>query len=187
MRHVFLIRNVTLGQRGHPSAADLLGAFGAAGAAGAVSVQSNGTVVVESTDPSALAEAVEDALEGATGIRREVFALPLTVIEGIVAEHADGPDTSRLELTVHAAPVVAANEEAAREAQRRGRCRVLTAGEQEGTAWAIVLNDVERQSNGTPVVERITGGPATSRSLATLRKVVERFGVGGSTGGAKVR
>ena len=64
---------------------------------------------------------------------------------------------------------------------------MLAAGEPVGTAGASVLNDVERQSNGTPVVERITGGPATSRSLATLRKVVERFGVGGSTGGAKVR
>ena len=187
MRHVFLIRNVNLGQRGHPSAADLLGAFAAAGAAGAVSVQSNGTVVVESTDSSALAEAVEDALEGATGIRREVFALPLTVIASIVDAHVGRPDSSRLELTVHSSPAVLTGGDAAEEAQRRGRCRVLSAGECEGTAWALVLNDVERQSNGTPVIERITGAPATSRSLATLRRVVERFGDGGSTGGAKVR
>lgn len=180
MRHVLLIRNVNLGQRGQPSTADLLGAFTGAGAVDAVSVQSNGTVVVESADPSALAEAVEDALEAATGIRHEVFALPLTVIASIVAEHGDGPDVSRLELTVHAAPAVTANEEAARKVQGRGRCLVLTAGEHEGTAWAIVLNDVERQSNGTPVVERITGAPATSRGLATLRRVVERFGDGAS-------
>lgn len=176
MRHVFLIRNVNLGQRGHPSAADLLGAFAAAGAADAVSVQSNGTVVVESTDPSALAEAVEDALEGATGIRREVFALPLTVIASIVAEHGDGPDASRLELTVHSAPAVITGDGAGEDTQRRGRCRVLSVGECEGTAWVLVLNEVERQSNGTPVVERIMGGPATSRSLTTLRRVVERFG-----------
>ncbi len=176
MRHVFLIRNVNLGQRGHPSAADLLGAFAAAGAAGAVSVQSNGTVVVESTDPSALAEAVEDALEGATGIRREVFALPLTVIASIVDAYVDGADSSRLELTVYSAPAVMTGDNAAEETQRRGRCRVLSAGECEGAAWALVLNEVERQSNGTPVVERIMGGPATSRSLATLRRVAERFG-----------
>lgn len=180
MRYVFLIRNVNLGQRDQPSTADLLGAFTGVGAVDAVSVQSNGTVVVESTDPSALAEAVEDALEEATGIRREVFALPLTVIASIVVEHAVGPDASRLELTVHSAPAVMTSGDAAEDAQRRGRCRVLSVGEREGAAWAVVLNEVERQSNGTPVIERITGGPATSRSLATLRRVVERFGDGGS-------
>ena len=59
MKHVFLIRNVNLGQRGQPSTADLLGVFAAAGAVDAVSVQSNGTVIVESADASALAEAVD--------------------------------------------------------------------------------------------------------------------------------
>jgi uncharacterized protein (DUF1697 family) len=180
MMHVFFVRNVNLGQRGQPSTADLLDAFAATGAVDAVSVQSNGTVVVASSGPSALAEAVEDALEAATGIRREVCALPLTVIGAIVDEHADRLDASRRELTVTAGPAIATDSEAAGESQRRGGCRVVAAGEHEGTAWAVVLNDAERQSNGTPVVERIMGTPATSRSLGTLRRVVDRFGDGGS-------
>lgn len=175
MRRVVFVRNVNLGQRGQPSTADLLRAFAAAGASDAVSVQSNGTVVVESTDPSTLAEAVEDALEAATGIRREVFALPLTVIASIVTEHAVGPAASRCEVSVYEGSGFDAGSPVARDAQRRGRCRVLSVGDHEGAAWAVVLNDAERQSNGTPVVERIMGGPATSRSLATLRRVVERF------------
>lgn len=181
MTLVVLVRNVNLGQRGHPSAADLLAAFAAAGAADAMSVQSNGTVLVPShdgaaLDPAALAEAVEDALEVATGIRREVFALPLEAIAAVVDEHADRPDASRRELTVHAAPSPPLDDAAARDAERRGRCRIVATGEHDGVAWAVVVNDVERQSNGTPVLERLTGGPATSRLLATLRRVVERLG-----------
>lgn len=180
MKHVFLIRNVNLGQRGQPSTADLLGVFAAAGAADAVSVQSNGTVIVESADASALAEAVEDALEGATGIRRAVFALPLTQIAAIIDEHAGREDASRHELTVHAAPAVDPSTPAAESAQRRGSCCIVATGEHDEIAWAVVLNAVERQSNGTPVIERAAGLPTTSRSLATLRRVVELFGDGGS-------
>ncbi|WP_156376830.1 MULTISPECIES: DUF1697 domain-containing protein [unclassified Microcella] len=180
MRHVLLIRNVNVGQRGQPSTADLLDGVAAAGAVDAVSVQSNGTVVVESGDPSALAEAVEDALGSATGIRREVFALPMEVIEAIADDHGDRPDASRRELTVHAAPAVDPSTAAAESAQRLGGCCIVATGEHAGSAWAVVLNDVERQSNGTPVIERVAVTPATSRSLATLRRVVERFGDGGS-------
>jgi uncharacterized protein (DUF1697 family) len=45
--HVALLRNVNVGQRGHPSTDDLLSAFAAAGATHAVSFQSNGTPLVE--------------------------------------------------------------------------------------------------------------------------------------------
>ncbi len=62
------------------------------------------------------------------------------------------------------------DERTAREAARR-RCRLL----QTGPGWTVVLDERDRESNGTPVLERITGAPASSRGLPTLVQLVDRF------------
>ncbi|WP_344736882.1 hypothetical protein [Microbacterium awajiense] len=43
-----------------------------------------------------------------------------------------------------------------------------------GEGWVVTLNDRERESNATPTVERLTGGRATSRSMTTVRRLLDR-------------
>ncbi len=168
MRHVAFVRNLNQGQRGHVSTPDLLAAFAGAGCRGPVAVRSNGTVVFEG-DPGAALDAVE-ALAARTGVVREVFVLSLAQVVAVVDEHGAAPDTGRRELTLHAPVTVPLDERTAREAARR-RCRLL----QTGPGWTVVLDERDRESNGTPVLERITGAPASSRGLPTLVQLVDRF------------
>jgi uncharacterized protein (DUF1697 family) len=167
--HVALWRNVNVGQRGHPSAAELLAALAAAGAPDAVSVQSNGTILF-SARPAEVDGLVRDAvaaLARAAGHARELFAMPLETLQPVVDEHGSALDAHRRELTLHGGGVLPPDAPALLEAERRGRCTVIDAGR----GWVVTLNHRDRQSNGTPVVEHVLGVPATSRSFATLARV----------------
>lgn len=168
MRHVAFVRDLNQGQRGHPTTADLLAAFAAAGCREPQAFRSNGTVVFDG-DPAAAQDAL-GLLAARTGTERDVFTLPLDAVAAVVAEHGDRPDTGRRELTLHAPVTIALDEHAAQEAARR-RCRIL----QTGPGWAVTVNERDRESNATPVLERITGAPASSRGLPTLTRLVDRF------------
>lgn len=176
VHHVAFIRNVNQGQRGQPSTADLVGAFSDAGCADAVTFQSNGTIVfpagprgVDGAD-AVIADALV-ALAARSGLEREGFGMPLPTLGAIVDAHAGEPDAHRRELTLHSGGVLEmADPDVVREAAHR-RCRVVDAG----PGWAVLLNERDRESNGTPVVERLTGGPATSRGIPTLVRLVDRF------------
>ena len=163
MQFVAFFRNVNQGQRGHPSTADLLTAVHATGATDAFAFRSNGTVVFDSGDIDSVAGALQrEQLSG-----REVFVRPATFFESLM--HYEGsPLKSRLEVTIFESETSLAEAEAdadvVHDAERRGRCEIV----ESAAGWALVLNHSEHQSNGTPVVERIIGGPATSRGLSTL-------------------
>lgn len=167
MRQVAFVRNLNQGQRGHVSTAELLAAFRAAGCEDPHAFRSNGTVVFGG-DPGSAADAV-GVLAARTGVGREVFVVALGQLVDIVSDHADTPDAHRRELTLHAPVTIADDERTAREAARR-RCRVL----QTGPGWAVLVNERERESNATPVLERITGAPASSRGIPTLAGLVDR-------------
>ncbi|MFE7845694.1 DUF1697 domain-containing protein [Microbacterium sp. NPDC057407] len=171
MQSVVFFRNVNQGQRGHPAAVDLRGALADCGFAEATPFQSNGTVVVRGVvAPDALGD-IESALAGRTGLLREVFALPLAQAIEIVEAHGDTPDASRRELTLYGGDALDPEDAAtAREAAHR-RCRLIASG----VGWAVSVNERERESNATPVIERLTGTPATSRGFPTLRRLIERF------------
>jgi uncharacterized protein (DUF1697 family) len=171
VQHVAFIRNVNQGQGGHPSTADLVGAFVDAGCPDAVAFQSNGTIVFETDDPDAAIADALAALEARSGIAREGFGMPLSDLARIVEAHAGEPEGHRRELTLHTGGVIAASDpDVMREAAHR-RCRVVDAG----PGWAVLLNERDRESNGTPVVERLTGARATSRGIPTLTRLVDRF------------
>ncbi|MCO7219236.1 DUF1697 domain-containing protein [Klenkia sp. PcliD-1-E] len=171
MRHVAFIRNLNQGQRGHVRTADLLAAFEAAGCGDPAAFRSNGTVVFDG-DPGA-AQDVADALAASTGVRRDVFVVSLDDVAAVVAEHGGAPDAGRRELTLHAPVTIPLDERTRQEAARR-RCRVL----QAGPGWAVTVNERDRESNATPVVERLTGAPASSRGIPTLTALVQKFGPG---------
>jgi uncharacterized protein (DUF1697 family) len=174
VRVVAFFRNVNQGQRGHPATSDLLAAFADAGCDDAVTFQSNGTVVF----PDAAADravqtahAVQDALAARAGVEREIFVMPLDQVAELVEAHAREPDAARRELTLHGGGILDLSDASvAREAARR-RCRRVAAG----PGWTIAINERDRESNATPTVERLTSGPATSRGLPTLIRLVDRF------------
>lgn len=168
MRHVAFVRNLNQGQRGHVSTADLIAAFVDAGCHDPVPFQSNGTVVFGG-DP-ALAHDAMDALAARTGVEREVFTIALDELRDIVAAHRDAPDSGRRELTLHGGDAIVLDAQTEHEAARR-RCRVLDSG----AGWVVTLNERDRESNATPVIERLTGQPATSRGLPTLTRLIARF------------
>jgi len=168
MRHVALIRNLNQGQRGHASTADLVAAFTDAGCRNPTPFQSNGTVVFEGE--ACLAADAMSALAARTGVAREVFVLELDELVDIVTAHRDADDAARREFTAHAPVTITLDDEAAREAARR-RCVLL----ETGRGWTIAVDERDRESNATPVIERLTGAPATSRGIPTLARLADRF------------
>lgn len=143
--------------------------FAAAGSDAAVPFQSNGTIVFEATDADAIVAEVV-AMLGALGYRRDCFVMPASELSAIAHAWAGSPAVSRLELTLHDGGTLDVDGElATREAERR-RCRLIASG----PGWVVVLNDRERESNGTPAVEHAIGGSATSRSLRTVLRLLDR-------------
>jgi len=176
--HVALLRNVNVGQRGHPSTEDLLNAFAAAGATDALSFQSNGTIVFSALagEAESVAQDAVAALARAAGFAREVFTASLASLRPLVDEHGSAPDAHRRELTLHGGAELRPDEPALLEAERRARCTVLDAA----PGWVVTLNLRDRQSNGTPLVEHVLGIPATSRGLPTLVRLLEQIDRAGS-------
>ena len=171
--HVALLRSVNVGQRGHPSADDLLSAFAAAGAPDALSFQSNGTIVftARAAEADGVAQDAVAALARAAGHEREVFTASLASLRPLVDEHGSAPDARRRELTLHGGPALEPDSVALLEAERRAHCTMLDSA----PGWVVTLNLRDRQSNGTPLVEHVLGIPATSRGLPTLVRLFEKL------------
>lgn len=164
------VRNVNQGQRGHPSTADLIGAFIDARCSTATPFQSNGTLVVEA-DSIDVVESASLHLAERSGIERDVFALPLAELAEIV-ETSTAEPIARAELTLHRGRIIdIESPHVIREAAHR-RCTFVASGE----GWVVTVNERDRESNATPVLERLTGGLATSRGLTTIVRLLERFG-----------
>ncbi|MDO8148281.1 MULTISPECIES: DUF1697 domain-containing protein [unclassified Isoptericola] len=168
--HVAFFRNLNQGQRSQPTTADLRAVFAEAGAAVAEPYRSNGTVVFAGDDPDAVVDDVLTALAVRTSYHDLVLVRPLAFLEQVVDRHA-GPDAHRCELTLFPGTTVIADDVLAHEAGRR-RCAVVD----RGPGWAVVQNDRDRQSNGTPALEAAGARRATSRGVPTLAGLVERFG-----------
>lgn len=167
MLHVAFVRNLNQGQRGHVSTTDLVAAFDDAGCHDASPFQSNGTIVF-SGEAAHAADAM-CALAARTGVEREVFTLAWEDLADTVDAHRHADDAACRELTLHAPVRIALDEQSGREAARR-RCRLL----QTEVGWTVTANERDRESNATPVIERLTGAPATSRGLPTLIRLIDR-------------
>lgn len=172
MQQVALFRNVNQGQRGHPRTAELVEAFAEAGVRDAVAFQSNGTVIFAAEDGQSVADDVRERLAARGAFDDAVYARPLEAIALLVDRHAERVEAGRMELTLFpAGHVIADDDTLAREAGRR-RCAAI----ELGPGFAVVMNDNDRESNGTPTVQAVLGVPATSRGLRTLVRLVDRFG-----------
>jgi uncharacterized protein (DUF1697 family) len=171
VRHIAFLRNVNQGQRGHPSTADILAAFADAGARDAVAFQSNGTILFVSDDPQYLVDDATAALAARAGVERQGFWMPWPELAAIVDAHALQPDAARRELTLHGGRAIDRDDpEVVRVAAHR-RVSIVDAGD----GWIMSVNERDHESNATPVAERLTGAPATSRGLGTLVRLIDRF------------
>jgi hypothetical protein len=159
MPWVAFFRNLNQGQRGSPSSQALADALRDAGADRVTLVRGNGTAVFTADDPVATAQRAAGALSpwaDRVFVRDWVW---LKQLVGGIDVALDG----RTEVTLF--DDVELNE----AIPIRGTgCTIVAAGE----GFALVENDEERRSNGTPTVERLLGAPATSRGISTLRRVV---------------
>lgn len=168
MRCVAFLRNVNQGQSGHPSTDDLVSAFADVGCPGAVPFQSNGTVVFGVDDPKGVADDIRSEL-ATRGYDRACFTLPLDVLSGIAEPFAGAPDADRTELTLHAAVTLDLDDPHVTSVAAHRRCRLVAIGD----GWTVSVNERPRESNATPVIERLTDAPATSRSLRTVLRLVD--------------
>lgn len=171
MRQVAFLRNVNQGQRGHPSTRDVLGAFYDAGCADASCFQCNGTVAFDADPSPDFMTDVLASLAGRSGAERAGYAVPLRELASIVRADTDAADVSRRELTLHSGGTIDATAEEVVSRAARRRCAVVGAG----AGWVVVVNHRAHESNATPVVEKITGGAATSRGFPTLLRLLDRF------------
>lgn len=168
---VAFLRNVNQGQRGHVTTGDVHGAFSDAGVAGAVTFQSNGTVVFYAVDPDVVIADVRASIAARAGFHLSIFSIDLACVEQVVDEGIGAPDADRRELTLFDAAAVFALSPEVDAIARTRRCTVL----QSGPGWAVTANERDRESNATPTIEQIIGGPASSRGMPTLVRLVRRF------------
>jgi uncharacterized protein (DUF1697 family) len=171
MRCIALLRNVNQGQRGHPSTADILAAFADAGCSDAVPFQSNGTLLFHSDEPAEVTATVTASIEARTGLERDCFWIPFTVLVEVVDAHGATSEPRRYEFTLHRGATIDPADSRVTEQAAARRCRIVDAG----PGWTLTRNDREGEGNATPVIEGLTAGRATSRGLTTLVRLVDRF------------
>jgi uncharacterized protein (DUF1697 family) len=170
VRSVAFLRNVNQGQRGHPSTTEIADAFAAAGADEIELFQSNGTVLFAADDPEVVLDRAVAALAAASGHEREAYGMPLAELARIVDAHAAAVDAGRRELTLHGGGTIDLDAPDVVAQAARVRCVIVDAG----PGWIVSTNERDRESNATPLAQRLTGTPATSRGLPTLVRLVDR-------------
>jgi len=166
------MRNVNQGQRGHPSTSDILAGFADAGCPDAVTFQSNGTVLFDSRSPKTVVDAAAEAIAARSGQAREIFWISVNNVVAVVQTHGGASEPRRYEFTLHGGGTIGLDDPDVEAEADRNHCEIVEAG----SGWALVRNNVGGEGHATPVLESLTGGPATSRGLPTLVRLVDRFG-----------
>jgi uncharacterized protein (DUF1697 family) len=168
---VAFFRNMNLGQRRSksPTSGELLSAFADAGAAGAVNVQTNGTVIFPSTDPTHTIESVRAALRVITGyqdtviVREGRWVLELAVRLDPTVPHADVSLFDADGLPDLELPWV--------EPTRRALTVLALDRRHAVSSWQEPLMG----SNATTVLGRLLGVPVTSRGVPTMLRLATRL------------
>ena len=160
-------RNLNLGQPRSPSREQLVEAFETAGAKEVASYRSNGTVVFDSPAPARTAREVVRALEPVCGYRDVVVVRRARwLLERAEAwrEAGDGAEVTLFD----------ARTDFPEALPWRPPYAALTVVAAD-RAHALCVNHVPRTSVGTPVIERLLGVRATSRSTGTMLGAVDRL------------
>jgi hypothetical protein len=144
-----------------------LAAFERAGATSPTSFQVNGTVVFDSaTDPQALAERVVQLLGPVCGYADAVLVRPVPWVLGLELDAV----VANAEVSLFDAP--AGFPEPLPWTPGRGGLTVVRADGRH----AVSVNDLERTSGATSVLERLLGVPVTSRGVPTMVRLAAKLG-----------
>ncbi len=167
MQAVAFFRNLNLGQPRSPRREELVDAFESAGAHAVASYRSNGTVLFESGAPVRTARLVVERLAAVCGYRDVVVVRR----ERWMREHAEAWSAAGdgAEVTLFDARI-----DFPEPLPWRPSFAKVTVVAADRT-FALCVNHVPRTSVGTPVIERLLGIPATSRSTGTMLGVVDRL------------
>ncbi len=162
-------RNLNQGQRRNPSSAVLERAFVEAGATGVLLFQGNGTVVFSAEDLASCIRDAATAVRAASDCQDAVFVRPVDWLADLVRDvDSELPTPMNPELSLFDETVSPAGG----FSLPGRRCTIIRGG----AGYAVCVNDRERESNGTPTLERMLGVSVTSRGLPTLRRLLERVG-----------
>jgi hypothetical protein len=165
---VAFFRNLNLGQRRSrsPTRPELLEAFDHAGARSATSFQVNGTVIFDvDGDPQSVANHAVELLTPVCGYDDVVLVRPVwwileldvdDVVPNAEVSFFDGPESFPESLPW--TPVTGG----------------LTVVRADGR-HAVSVNDLERTSGATWVLEKLLGVPVTSRGVPTMRRLVAKL------------
>lgn len=183
MKVVAFVRNINVGQKKFPSRAQLLEAFLAAGARSAVSFQSNGTVVAEVEDSlsfEALRDGARGYLRAECGFGEAIFVRELEAIRAAVRENPYArSDAAGIDRTEYIHQLVSYFEFAGSLEgvfpleSAKGDCLVFRGTGQEAYSVAKEIRGVSGYP--TPLLEKRLQVPATTRSWATVVRLVGRF------------
>ena len=169
MLSVAFFRNLNQGQKASPSSTQLLEAFVMAGAQDVTLFQSNGTVIFDAPDPDACTQAAVDRLAATSPWNDVAFARSAEWLIAFMAGlRSDDPAFARSELSLFEASVSPVD----RLPLAGNRCTVVSGG----PGFALTENELDKESNATPTLERALGVAVTSRGLPTLSRLVERLG-----------
>lgn len=167
MRAAAFFRNLNLGQAGSPQRTELVDTFERSGATEVWSYRSNGTVLFDSPSPTRTATLVVTALAQVCGYRDAVVVRRQRWLREHATEWSAAGEQS--EVTLFDSPVDFPEPLPWRP--DKGAITVVAADRRH----ALCLNDEPHTSFGTPVIERLLGVPATSRSTGTMLGVVDRL------------
>jgi hypothetical protein len=171
---VAFFRNLNLGQRrSHsPTRAELLQAFTDAGAVAATSFQVNGTVIFEpgSADPQALTDEVVALLTPVCGYADVALARPVMWLRELDLE--DLPRNAEVSFFDAPDPFPAPLPWVAPE---KDGLTVVRADHRH----AVSVDDLERTSGATWVLEALLGVPVTSRGVPTMRRLQAKLSSAG--------
>ena len=163
---VAFFRNLNLGQPRSPRRVQLVDAFAGLGASDVLSHQSNGTVAFTCAgDPQLLADDVAVDLGPLCQYADVVLVRSVAWLSGLGLDAL--PDGCELTLF----DIADAFPEPLPWDPGHGDVTVVAADDRH----ALVRNHVERRSNGTPVIERRLGVPATSRGVGTIQRLLARI------------
>ena len=164
---VAFFRNLNLGQRRSrsPTRPELLAAFEHAGARSATSFQVNGTVIFEADDDlQSLADRAVELLTPVCGYQDAVLVRPVSwVLELDLDEVVANAEVSFFDAPPFPEPLPWTPE--------TGGLTVVRADGRH----AVSVNDLERTSGATWVLERLLGVPVTSRGVPTMRRLAAKL------------
>lgn len=165
MTSVAFFRNLNQGQRGHPTAAQLVDAFVRCGAVDVRPVRSNGTVIFEAEDAQRCLDEALALLDGVSAWGDVAFTREGDWLAARASELPAGIVPALVELSL-----LDDGRTLSAPMPMRGKgCAVVVAG----PGYAITVNDTPGTSQATPTLEKALATPVTSRSASTLHLLLD--------------